>query len=99
MNDPERFGVVEFDCNYKTLSLGEKPKNPKSNYVVTGFYFYPAGVSKMAALVKPSSRGELEIATLNQLYLEQDKLDCDVMGREFSWLDTGTMFIMENGGM
>lgn len=91
VNDPERFGVVEFDQEYRAISIEEKPQQPKSNYAVTGLYFYPAGVSQMAKQVKPSARGELEITTLNQMYLEQGKLDCDVMGRGFSWLDTGTM--------
>ena len=91
VNDPERFGVVEFDEKYKALSLEEKPKNPKSNYAVTGLYFYPSGVSEMAKQVNPSARGELEITTLNQMYMEKDILDCDIMGRGFSWLDTGTM--------
>lgn len=91
VEDPERFGVVEFDINNKVLSLEEKPKQPKSNYAVTGLYFYPAGVSEMAKRVQPSARGELEITTLNTMYLEKGQLDCDVMGRGFSWLDTGTM--------
>lgn len=91
VEDPHRFGVVDFDDCGKVLSLEEKPVNPKSNYAVTGLYFYPAGVSAMAKQVRPSARGELEITTLNQMYLEQNQLDCDVMGRGFSWLDTGTM--------
>lgn len=91
VEDPERFGVVDFDDQGKALSLEEKPANPKSNYAVTGLYFYPAGVSKMAKQVRPSARGELEITSLNCMYLEQDILDCDIMGRGFSWLDTGTM--------
>lgn len=91
VNDPERFGVVEFDKAGHALSLEEKPKNPKSNYAVVGLYFYPAGVSEMAESVKPSARGELEITTLNEMYLEKGLLDCDIMGRGFSWVDTGTM--------
>ena len=89
--DPERFGVVEFDKNGKVLSVEEKPKKPKSNYAITGLYFYPKGVSDMAEQVKPSARGELEITTLNEMYLHQDSLDVQLMGRGFAWLDTGTM--------
>ena len=91
VEDPERFGVVEFDEDNNVLSLEEKPSQPKSNYAVTGLYFYPSGVSEMAKRVKPSARGELEIPTLNSIYLNEKKLRCDVMGRGFSWLDTGTM--------
>ena len=99
VKDPERFGVVEFDKQYKALSIEEKPSEPKSNYAVTGLYFYPAGVSEMAKQVKPSARGELEITTLNQMYLEKRKLDCDVMGRGYSWLDTGTMDSLIQAGL
>ena len=91
VHDPERFGIVEFDKNGKVLSVEEKPKNPKSNYCITGLYFYPKGVSAMAHEVKPSARGELEITTLNDMYLKQEKLDVQRLGRGFAWLDTGTM--------
>lgn len=91
VNDPERFGIVEFDENGKVLSVEEKPQHPKSNYCITGLYFYPKGVSAMAHDVKPSARGELEITTLNDMYLKQDRLHAKVMGRGFAWLDTGTM--------
>ena len=91
VHDPERFGIVEFDENGKVLSVEEKPKNPKSNYCITGLYFYPKGVSSMAHEVKPSARGELEITTLNDMYLKLEKLDVQRLGRGFAWLDTGTM--------
>ena len=89
--DPERFGVVDFDENGKVLSVEEKPANPKSHYAITGLYFYPKGVSAMAENVTPSARGELEITTLNDMYLQLDNLDVQLMGRGFAWLDTGTM--------
>ena len=91
VTDPERFGIVEFDENGKVISVEEKPKNPKSNYCITGLYFYPKGVSAMAHRVKLSARGELEITTLNDMYLKEDRLDVQRLGRGFAWLDTGTM--------
>ena len=91
VKDPERFGVVEFDKNGKVLSVEEKPKTPKSNYAITGLYFYPAGVSEKARLVRPSARGELEITDLNAIYLQEDIIDVQRLSRGFAWLDAGTM--------
>jgi glucose-1-phosphate thymidylyltransferase len=91
VNDPERFGVVEFDAAGRVLSIEEKPRSPKSNYCITGLYFYPKGVSQLAKKVKPSCRKELEITSLNEIYLNQNSLQVTLLGRGFAWLDTGTM--------
>ena len=91
VNDPERFGIVEFDENKKVLSVEEKPAKPKSNYAITGLYFYPSGMCQKAEKVVPSARGELEITSLNEMYLEEERLDVETLGRGFAWLDTGTM--------
>ncbi len=91
VNDPERYGIVEFDENRKVVSVEEKPAHPKSNYCITGLYFYPSGVSALAKKVRPSSRGELEITTLNEMYLREELLDVRLMSRGFAWFDTGTM--------
>ena len=89
--DPERFGIIEFDEQMKVVSVEEKPEHPKSNYAITGLYFYPRGVSEKAKRVRPSRRGELEITSLNEIYLDEGCLDAEIMSRGFAWLDTGTM--------
>ena len=91
VSDPERFGIVEFDEFGNVISVEEKPSKPKSNYAITGLYFYPAGVAEMAKKVTPSARGELEITTLNDMYLRAGSLKVELLGRGFAWLDTGTM--------
>lgn len=91
VNNPEGFGIVEFDKHRKVISVEEKPKNPKSNYCITGLYFYPAGVTEKAKRVKPSARGEYEITDLNKIYLSEEKLKVQILGRGFAWMDTGTM--------
>lgn len=91
VKDPERFGIVEFDKDFNAISVEEKPKQPKSNYCITGLYFYDNSVVKLAHEVKPSARGELEITDLNRMYLEQQKLRVQLLGRGFAWMDTGTM--------
>lgn len=91
VKEPECFGVVEFDENKTVLSVEEKPKKPKSNYCITGLYFYPSGVSEMAEEVKPSARGELEITSLNEMYRKEGRLKVQILGRGFAWMDTGTM--------
>jgi glucose-1-phosphate thymidylyltransferase len=91
VNDPKRFGIVEFDSDYNVISVEEKPEQPKSNYAITGLYFYPSGVVQKAKQVKPSKRGELEITTLNDMYLKEKELKVQLLGRGFAWLDTGTV--------
>lgn len=96
VNDPERYGVAEIDELGYCVSIEEKPKNPKSNYAVTGLYFYPSDVVEKSKQIKPSDRGELEITTLNQMYLEEDRLSMEVLPRGFAWLDTGTFESLSN---
>ncbi len=96
VKDPERYGVIEFDNNGKVISIEEKPANPKSNYAAVGLYFYPNDVIEKAEHLNPSDRGELEITDLNRLYLEEGRLDCELFGRGFAWLDTGTIKSMND---
>lgn len=91
VRDPKRFGIVEFDSRHNVVSVEEKPENPKSNYCITGLYFYSGGVSKLAKKLVPSARGELEITDLNRLYLKENRLKAQVLGRGFAWMDTGTV--------
>lgn len=98
VDDPQRFGVMEFDEEYNIISIEEKPENPKSNYCITGIYFYPAGVSEKAKQVRPSARGELEITSLNEIYLQEGHLKARILGRGYAWLDTGTFDSLMDAG-